>query len=208
MSVITMPDGLVFASFDVGQETYEAIESSDVTGASRTRIFGPPRWKLSMRALDGMTDTQARLWKAMMLQLRGSVNHLAAWDITRPVPRGTMRGTVTLSAAAAAGATSISVSGATANGTLETGDWLQLGSGIGSHLCAAIGPIALNASGAGTVTFEPPLRAPLTSGTTVTWNKALGHFKRSPGAGLQWQAVAGLDDGTSGFAADFLEQWT
>jgi hypothetical protein len=48
-------------------------------------------------------------WQSLGMQLRGKTNQLALWNIARPVPLGTMRGTMTLSSAAAQGATSLSI---------------------------------------------------------------------------------------------------
>lgn len=108
MSVITWPAGLsVPASFTLGQQRYDMTESSDSSGADAARLLGPPRWTVSLRSVDIMTLAEAGLWEAMLLQLRGRVNHLAVYDPVRVAPQGSLRGAPTLDATAAAGATSI-----------------------------------------------------------------------------------------------------
>lgn len=110
MSIVTWPDGLsIPAEFSLGQQRYDMTESSDSTGADAARLLGPPRWTVSLRSIEAMTLSEAGLWEAMLLQLRGRVNHLALHDPVRAAPRGTLRGAPLLNAAASAGATSITL---------------------------------------------------------------------------------------------------
>jgi hypothetical protein len=112
MSIITVPAGLVApAGCTIGQARYDLTESSDSTGSEAARLLGPPRWSMSLRSIDAMTPAEAGLWEAMVLQLRGRVNHLAVHDFGRPAPAGTLRGSPTLNASASAGATSIVLTG-------------------------------------------------------------------------------------------------
>lgn len=112
MSIITVPAGLVApAGCTIGQARYDLTESSDSTGSEAARLLGPPRWSMSLRSIDAMTPAEAGLWEAMVLQLRGRVNHLAVHDFGRPAPAGTLRGSPTLNASASAGATSIVLAG-------------------------------------------------------------------------------------------------
>lgn len=107
MSIVTWPTGLsVPASFTLGQQRYDMTESSDSTGADAARLLGPPRWTVSLRSVELMPLADAGLWEAMLLQLRGRVNHLAVYDPVRVAPRGTLRGAPTLNATVSAGATS------------------------------------------------------------------------------------------------------
>lgn len=113
MSIITVPDGLVApAGCTIGQARYDLTESSDSTGSEAARLLAPPRWSMSLRSIEAMTPVEAGLWEAMLLQLRGRINHLAVHDFGRPEPAGTLRGTLTLQASAAAGDTSIVLAGA------------------------------------------------------------------------------------------------
>lgn len=380
MSIITPSDTALahLAELNIGQQRFDLSELSDTTGHTATRLGGPPRWTVSLRTLDAMEPAVAALWKAIAVQLRGRVNHLAVYDVSQSQPRGTARGNITLSSSAAAGDTTLQLSGsrglnyvlggsfevdsnadgladgwtrysqnntgalsaslsttavahgtysqqltaavlgnastdrsgirqggipvtalagqsvtlacqvsansgtgvalylayfdatndfisdsaasATATGAAQTvsavstcppsavtaevfvyqhsgagvvatlrvdavrlvagttaptypasptllqGDWLQVGSGVGSHYCLVTADATANDAGAITVTIEPPLRKAFTSGTAVTWDKPRGHFKQRPDS-VSWSGVAG-GAGAGGFAFDLMEDWS
>lgn len=207
MATITMSASLLVGNQSFGQQRYDISEVSEPTGAQAVRLFGPPRWRMSMSAPRFISLRNAGLWEAMLSQLRGGVNVLAAWDVNKPAPLGTARGTPTLSAIAAAGATSISVTGFSANGTLLAGDWLQIGAGVGSsQLVKVVADVTLNGTGAGTVTIEPPLRQQFAGATAITWDKALGYY-RLVGKGFDWQAIPGFA-AAEGFESEFLETFS
>jgi hypothetical protein len=156
----------------------------------------------------GLSEADAAVWEAMILQLRGGVNHLAAWDIVKNAPRGTCRGTMTLSGAHAQGVTALTIAVTGQTGlTLVPGDWLQIGSGTGGQLVKVV---VGGTAGAATiaVTVEPPIRpaAGYAGATAVTWDKALGHYKLVS-ALPQWNYVPGINT-VAGFAIDLVEQWT
>ena len=382
MAVITFPTALesYVAQQAIGQRRFDTFDTSDVTGAVDVVIGGPPRWTQQLQALDGMELAIAGQWDALMLQLRGGVNHLAMHDLLRPLPAGTMRGSPTLSATLAAGATTAAMTGAggvnllsgssfefdsNADGlsdgwtgyqagsvgavtygrttfipqdgtfeqfidaaslgilatdaagifrsvefasdpgvltasvrarsqggpvrayldlrfettagvvlgnqtfgdldpgfpgvriggsvlaptgtrrvvialfmasrsgantsrqiawdavslgygtlpldylgrpSLQAGDWIQVGSGVGSHYAKVVTPVTFNDAGAGSVTFEPPTRQSYASGTAVTIEKARGHYKRANST-AGWANVPGaLMSG--GHALELVEQWT
>jgi hypothetical protein len=198
MAIITLPTGIKFAAGSgAGQRTYGMSTSSDATGAGQDRTFGPSRWTLRLVSPEEMLPTEAALWESVVIRLRGRINHLAAHDPGKVAPLGTRRGTLTLTAAAAAGATSISVSG---TGTLVAGDWLQIGTGLGT---SQLVKVAVDTSTAA-VTIEPPLRTAFAINAAVTWDKPLGYYKLASQVG-QWTYGAGTLQG--GFALDLVEQW-
>lgn len=204
-----MPAGLSVGDFGVAQQRHDLTEMSDSTGATATRLLGPPRWRLSMSAPQGgLSQAQAALWQTMLLQLRGGVNHLAAWDIVANAPRGTMRGTLTLNGATTAGqSAAISITGGVGQAatTLLAGDWLQVGAGLTGQLVKVVVDATANGSGVISVTVEPPLRTAYSGGTAVTWDKALGHFKMlSAAPGWTYNPGNNL---LQGFSIDLLEQW-
>ena len=209
MSVIALPTGLMIGAFSMGQKRFDLTEVSDSGGSTAARLLGPPRWVAGLSSPQGGIDlAAASLWEALVLQLRGQVNHLALYDLVRVAPRGTCRGTMTLNALAAQGATSIVIAVTGQNGLkLLTGDWLQIGSGTGGQLVKVMADATANAATI-TVTIEPPIRpaAGFAGGTAVTWDKALGHYKMVSEAPT-WTYDAG-NLAVSGFAIDLLEQWT
>jgi hypothetical protein len=206
VSIITLPTGLRIAECSVGQARYDMAEMSDATGHAAARLFGPPRWRMQLRSHPSLTLAQAAQWEAMLLQLRGGVNHLAFADPVRKVPQGTMRGTLTLDGAHGAGVVALSVSGGggQAATTLKAGDWLQLGSGLGtSQLVKVMSDATANGSGVIALTVEPPLRSAFSGGAAVTWNSPLAYYKQL--GEPTWSYAPGRTAG--GFALDLLESW-
>jgi hypothetical protein len=207
VSIIAMSSALLIAECSFSQARYDVAEMSDATGHAASRLFGPPRWRLSLRSHSSMFLAQAAQWESMLLQLRGGVNHLSAWDVVRTVPQGTMRGTLTLSGAHSAGAVSLSVTGGAgqANTTMKASDWLQIGSGLGtSQLVKVMADATANGSGVIALTIEPPLRTAFSSGTAVTWNKPVAFYKQT--SEPAWSYAAGRTAG--GYAVDLLESWS
>ena len=188
-----------------GQAVYTIQETSEPTGASAVRVLGPPRWVMGLRSQQGLSLANAGAWEALLLRLRGGINHLAVYDFLRPAPLGTMRGSPTVSATTVVGSNTIPLASAGAGATLLPGDWLQIGSGVGSHLIKVVVAATADGAGAVTVTFEPPLRAEVSSGTAVAWDKALGHYKMRNDS-LSWSARAN-GPAIDGFSVDLLEDW-
>jgi hypothetical protein len=214
MAIITMP-ALVIApeGVSIAQRRYEIGAASDPSGTSQVRLLGPPRWAIMLTSPASVLVADAATWQTTLLQLRGRINHLAAYDPARPAPRGTMRGTMTLSGSHSAGATSVVVTAGAgqASTTLLKGDWLQIGSGLTGQLLMVMADAIANGSGVITLTTEPPLRTGYAGGTAVTWDKARGHYK-SAADESRWQYGTGQHRGTAqllgGFSFDGLEQWT
>jgi hypothetical protein len=209
MAVITPPSTLAIGAQRIEQVTYDMTETSDVTGSMSVRIGGLPRWRMTVGMPTPLEPARADVWKALVLQLRGRINHLAMWDGQRPQPRGTMRGTMTLSAGASAGATSVSITAGAgqASRTLLAGDWLQIGTGVGtSVLVMVVSDATANGSGVITATIEPPLRYAFSSGAAVTWDRPVAYYKRISGA-AGWDNVP-LTGAHGGLSLDLIEQWT
>ena len=162
-----MPTGLYISSAEFKNHRYEITESSDATGTSASRIFGPPKWGLSIACDNVATPDQSAEWEVLALGLEGELNRLAAYDPRRREPRGTMRGTITLGAPVAKYDKVIQLAGA--SGTLLPGDMLQVGVGVGtSMLFKIMAPVT--GSGAATASVFPASRYAFTAGTTVIWD--------------------------------------
>ena len=210
MSIVILSTALKLSpGGGVGQRRFDMLTQSDSTGSQQARLLGPPRWTLRLVQPDFLTLDEAGLWSAMALRLRGRVNHLAAWDPARPTPRGTIRGTLTLAATAAAGATVVSVTGGVGQAakTVVAGDWFQIGAGLGTSqlvMCTA----AATADGAGVVSlsFEPPLRQGYASATAVAWDKPLAYYRQQTES-TSWTYI---NNGAmvSGLSLDLLEAWS
>ena len=209
MSIVTLPATLkIGINSGVGQRRFDLLTQSDSNGSQQARLMGPPRWTLRLVQPEWLALAEAGEWSALLMQLRGRVNVLAAWDPARPAPRGTLRGTLTLAATASAGATTVSVTGGAgqAGKTVAPGDWFQIGSGLGTSqmvMCTA----AATADGSGVVSlaFEPPLRTGFSSATAVTWDKPLAYYRQQTDAST-WSYIAG-GTAVSGLSMDLLETW-
>lgn len=210
MAVITMPSNLrVGAACGMGQRRFDLLSQSDATGSQQARLLGPPRWTLNLVQPERLTLQEAGVWAAMAAQLRGRVNVLAAWDPVRLAPQGTLRGALTLQAAAAAGAVAITVTGGAsqAGKTLLAGDWLGIGTGLGtSQLVMCTATTVFDAAGTATVAFEPPLRLGYSTATVATWDKPLAYYRVQADATTWTYGNSGTM--ATGFALDLLETWS
>lgn len=232
MAIVTMPSDLPVGAFTWAQVRYDLAEVSDATGDAAVRLLGPPRWRISMSSTREKLGNGAK-WEAMLLQLRGRVNTLAAYDPLRAAPQGTLRGAPFLRDDVPVGATSCVL--ADAVGTLLSGDLLQIGAGLGtsqlvkltadaaSSILTAGSPSWVNGSsqvvgwvngssqavawangGQMTVNFEAPLRRAYQAGTAVSWNRPIAYFKATnPNAGWSYRAGGGLS--VDNFSLDLLE---
>lgn len=208
MAIITLPSTLKLGvACGMGQRRFDLLSQSDATGTQQARLLGPPRWTLSLVQPERVTLIEGGAWAALVAQLRGRVNVLAAWDPVRPAPQGTLRGALVLSATAAAGATSIALSGGSpAAGTLRAGDSLSIGSGLGASQLVMVTADATTVAGAVTVGIEPPLRTAYAAGTTVSWDRPLAYYRAQADATTWTYGNSGTM--VTGFALDLMETWS
>lgn len=211
MAVITWPAGLVPGpGSGFGQRRYDMSFPSEATGQQQDRLLGPPRWQLSIQQPGVLTPCLAGQWQAVLLAMRGRVNHLLAPNFGRLQPVGTMRGTLSLAATAAAGATALSVTGGSgqAGATLLAGDLLQVGTGLGtSQVVMVIADATANGSGVIALTTEPPLRTSMASATAVAWSRPSAYFKLQNASTAWAYEPGGGVPFTTGIALDLLEHW-
>jgi hypothetical protein len=237
MSIISLPALVVqtLESQSWGQQRYDTTETSDESGEIAVNAGAPPRWTCTLRSPSWLTLEEAAEWEAMLLRLRGGINHLAVYDVLRPAPRGTMRGSPVLGAPVQRGDTSCVITNVV--GTIARGDWIGLGVGLGtSQTVKAVDPVASsvltptsavwvnNVSAAatwvnnasqpatwwlgGTVTlqFEAPAREDMVTGTPVVWDRPLTYFTTTNNQ-TTWQT--GRNGPTlAGYAFDGVEQWS
>ena len=210
MAVITLPATLKLgARGGMGQRRFDLLSQSEASGTQQTRLLGPPRWTLQLVQPQVLTLTEAGAWTALLMQLRGRVNVLAAWEPTRAAPQGTARGTLVLNAAAAIGAgpvTPLSVGGCSpTTGTFKAGDLLQVGTGLGTSQLVMVLADAAAVAGVATLYTEPPLRTAFAVSTPVAWDKPLAHYRLQADASTWTYAPGSL---VSGMVLDLLEVWS
>jgi hypothetical protein len=116
-----------------------------------------------------------REFVAFMMKLRGGLNTFTIHDFTRPLPKGTMRGSPTLGSAVTAGDSTLTIDAgiSQAGKTLLAGDWL----GLGGQLLMVSENVTFDGAGVADVDVEPPVRVDVISGTSVVYNKPTCEFK-------------------------------
>lgn len=197
MSIIQIPAGLSVGAQTWAQQRND-FEFRSMFGAQAVEAAGP-MWLSSITA----TQKRPELWQALMLQLRGKTNQLALWNMGRPQPKGTMRGSMTI-AATAQGATSLVITAAGQAGkTLLAGDYLGVGSGLTQQVVMVTADATANGSGVVAVSTEPALRNSFASGAGVTWYRPCALFRRKDSTS-QWDYAPGT---VSGMSLDLIEDW-
>lgn len=171
MATHAYPTSRIFipATMTWGIRSNVFASTSPYSGDVQTIEIPGARWTCSLSYPTAINAEQAQL-EAFWTKVRGQVHRVSLWHMMRPAPRGTMRGSPTLSAGAAQGATSVSVV-TTSGNTLLAGDMV----GIGGQLHMVVSD-ATASGGLMTISIEPPLRASRSSGAPVTWDRPTALF--------------------------------
>lgn len=201
MSVISLPSGIVIEKQSWGQRRNDVLFRS-MFGSQSIEVSAP-LWETTISAPTQYESTSGA-WQTLVMSLKGQVNQLALYNIARPAPLGTMRGTMTLNAGAAQGATTLSIAASEQNAkTLKQGDYLGLGSGTTQQVVVVMADATSNGSGVISVTIEPPIRNAFSSGAAITWDKPCALFRRSDSKS-SWDYSSNLVDG---FTLSLVEDW-
>lgn len=162
-----------------------------------------PLWRAGV-TFDMLEASESGAYQALLMQLSGARNNLALWNLGRPAPLGTMRGSPTLSSAVAAGASTLPISASgQANTTLKAGDYLGLGTANAQQVVMVLSDVTLDGSGAGSLSISPAVRFAQTSGAAVVWDKPLALFRQQTvSGGWEYERTT-----TSGMSLDLLEDW-
>lgn len=136
------------------------------SGKVTTLALPGARWRTVMQFPDTTVAylQQRRQLEAFLASLRGGADRLLLWNHLTPEPLGTARGTPTLNAAAAAGATAATFTGMVVASTLLRGDRVAFG---GQRVMLTSDATA-NGSGQMTVAFQPAHRTGAASSAAVT----------------------------------------
>lgn len=230
MSTVAMSAAVaaLVTNWEPGQMRFDTLERSDSTGSEAARLLAPPRWTQSIQWGEHRTLAEAAGINSFLLKLRGAVNVAAVYDPIRTLPEGGIRGTLKLVGDVRAGSTSMMLTGPDVNALgFDAGDWIQIGTGVGtSHLCSVVadadppgtlGTFTISGFtitgwtwGADanyvTVIFEPPTRIAFVHGTAVTIDKPLGYY-RMQGA-PKWKYSTQAHRRAGGAVADFVETFS
>ncbi len=107
MATITYPIALTVPSASWGQVRRD-LSYTSIFGSQAVEISAP-LWSVSLEA-NALKEKNSGAWQALLIGLKGKTNNLALWNMARPTPIGTMRGTMLLAASASLGATTLSIS--------------------------------------------------------------------------------------------------
>jgi hypothetical protein len=151
------------------------------------------RWQGRIDLSPTADQDEAGAREAFFDRLKGPANQITVWNFRRPVPRGTARGTMTLSASALQGANAVSVGGSAASATYKAGDML----GINGQLVRVMADATANGSGVAVLEIQPRLRAAQSSGAAVAWNQPTCNVMLKNPDGVATTYLPGYADGCS-----------
>jgi len=201
MSVITFPSTLHIMKQTWGSTRLDTKFES-VFGTQAVEV-NPPLWTSTLES-DQLNENVSGAWSAFIMQMKGQTNQLALWNLGRPVPLGTMRGTMTFNTTAIQGATTLSIIASTeSTKTLKAGDYLGFGATVTQQVVMVMADATANGSGIISVTVQPPLRNAMAATTAITWDKPTAFFRQKQGA-VSWEYTETF---ASGFSLDLIEDW-
>lgn len=190
MSLITLPADFEPRTCQLDMASNQRMAGSPFGGSEQVTDLLNDYWRMTVSLADSPHAWGA--WReAFIASFRGQVNWVALHHFVRPQPRGTMRGTPTLSGSHAQGAASLSITGGTAGGTLLAGDML----GVGGLLCMVQSDVTLDGSGAGAVPITNRLRVAQSGGAVVTWDRPTALFRLLSSSGVPY--MPGMAGGPS-----------
>ena len=165
MTSIALPSIFKVARCAFTQAVNQRVNASPFGGSEQAVDLLNDRWLCSLEVWQ-MSPAEAAQLEAFIGQMRGQTNTTPLYHMARPTPRGTARGTQTLSAGVAQGASSLPITGISpSTGTYLAGDMIGAG---GQLFMVAQDTTAV--AGAATVPITNRVRTALTNGASVTWN--------------------------------------
>lgn len=201
MTVLTWNDAEV-SSFR-WKKAHRAAVFASIFGSQSMEGAGP-LWEVDLTGVPQYW-AEAHQMMAFLESFDGYKNQLELWNLVQPVPLGTMRGTMVLSADAAQGAKTLSIGAGSgqAGTTLLKGDLLGLGSGITQQVVRVAENATADGLGVISIQIGTPLRNAFASGAAVTWNKPKALFRQKTlNEGIEYQAVIGQP-----WSLSLIEDW-
>jgi len=185
------------SGYQFGQRSNTMLHTSPLSGNIQTIELPGARWCVSI-VYTNLIEPNIGILEAFLAQLRGQANRVTLFDIVKPMPTGTMQGTMTVNGSITAGATTCTVTaaGQTAK-TLLRGDKLN----IGGELKVIVADATSDGSGNIALTVEPPFRGTIVNGASVVWNQPTALFlPQAP----EWKRT-GAQGNWSSYTFDFVE---
>jgi len=199
MAVYTYPSTSKFlpATFEIGLRSSVIVSTSALSGNVQTVEIPGSRWVVGMMYAGQVLADRAEV-EAFWVKVQGQINRVSLWHLSRPAPRGSMRGSPVMASTAAIGATTAAIT-TTPAATVKAGDML----GLGGQLVQILADAQADGGGALTVSFAPRLRAAATSGSAVVWDKPTANFiLTTPEVRVPYQSALGVE-----YSVDMAEVW-
>jgi len=145
------------------------IVTTTASGRRQARQIDGQRFKLTLR-FPVMTRAEFAPIIAFIMKQRSQLESFTYTPATMEDTLGSASTTISTNGAVSAGATTASVDGMTVstNGILKAGDFFRFTGQTKVYM--AVSDLNSNASGAGTLTFEPPLRTAVSDNTVIIYN--------------------------------------
>jgi hypothetical protein len=164
---LTVPSWFDPATCEVGLQRQVVQHRSGITGTFQAIDLGVEYWTINLTTASRQRAASGRD-EAFFNQLVGGAQPVSLWHFGRQEPKGTMRGSPTLSASAAQFAKTLSI---TTTGTLLAGDMI----GVAGQLIQ-VAADATPIGGVLTIQTVNRVRAALASGSAVTWYRPTANF--------------------------------
>jgi len=167
MATFDLPSSLMPATMEWGSIKAGVQHRSPFNGSVESVEFPGERWRASLSFNLGTPDMAAQA-EAFFARVAGGSERVRLRHFLRPAPMGSMRGTPTLNASAARGDLQLLIN---TTGTLKAGDFFKVGGQLFQAFadCSPSGSVL-------TVPLVQRVRAALSSGAAVTWDRPTALF--------------------------------
>lgn len=190
MSLITLPSAFKPRTCRFKESVTQRVNASPFGGSEQAIDLLNDRWIVNIET-GPLSPADATAIEVFIAAMRGQTNTVALYHFARPIVAGTIAGAKTLSASAAQGAASVSI---TATGTLLTGDMIGVGG-----LLLMVAQDCTSSAGVITVPLTNRLRTALSSGAAVTTTQPTANFRLLDTSGVQntrgWSPPVSFDFG-------------
>jgi hypothetical protein len=156
----TFPSQPGFTAVNFASVFYN-LSSTSLSGRTQVRAIGGQRWQFTA-SFPPMNASEYGPVNAFIVKQRGMLESFQIVLPTISYASGNASGTVTVNGNLSVGATSVTVAGLT--GVLKAGNVFKFANHNKVYMITA------DRSGAGAMTFEPPLIVAVSSGAGITYN--------------------------------------
>ena len=177
---LALPTVTVAKAINFAAQSIVGMSASPFTGEQQVYVHQGEWWEAQV-TLPPMTRADAETWIAFLLALNGREGTFLMGDPANPTARGTAGGSPVVDGGSQTGKTLNTRGWSGSTGVMLAGDWLQLGTGSGSHLHKVVqsADAGTGSPGLGTTSLEiwPRLRSSPSDGDPIVVSAAKGLFR-------------------------------